>query len=385
MKKLSVMILDGNTRQTLAMVRSFGKRGIKVYVGSHSHMSRSFFSRYCAESFVYPSNDLEGSATECILSNIRKFNPDVLMPVLDRTYVLVMQNRRIFEQYTCLIPLPEYSQFVEMQDKYRLTTRAMKLNIPVPETYFLQDISDIQLTSQKMKYPAIIKPRISAGGVGMRLVRNAFELCDVYKMYVATTKTYSNFANIMFDNHNPLIQEYIQGKIYNFYAYCEHSQVKTFFMTQTLRNYPLPFGPGIAARSINQNTVKQLSFKLISSIQFTGIIDIQYIFDKSDNTFKLIDANPRGWGTIENAIAHGIEFPHILFQRAVKQEVAFPQHYREGREFRWILFGEILYFLKARNKLALLREYLAAKNVLQEIAVGDLMPHVIQALSLVPV
>ena len=52
---MDVVVLDGEQRSALAVTRSLGKRGIKVIVGSAKPVSLSSCSRYCSESFSYPS------------------------------------------------------------------------------------------------------------------------------------------------------------------------------------------------------------------------------------------------------------------------------------------------------------------------------------------
>jgi alkanesulfonate monooxygenase SsuD/methylene tetrahydromethanopterin reductase-like flavin-dependent oxidoreductase (luciferase family) len=56
------LILDGNTRSALAATRSLGKKGVPVVVGGETSRTLAGASRYCNESFTYPSpaRDLNG-------------------------------------------------------------------------------------------------------------------------------------------------------------------------------------------------------------------------------------------------------------------------------------------------------------------------------------
>jgi hypothetical protein len=48
------MVLDGETRAALGIIRSLGKRGIPIIVGSNNPMGRSGFSKHAQKQFVYP-------------------------------------------------------------------------------------------------------------------------------------------------------------------------------------------------------------------------------------------------------------------------------------------------------------------------------------------
>ncbi|MCK5553806.1 MAG: hypothetical protein KAJ09_11715, partial [Deltaproteobacteria bacterium] len=53
--KMGVFVTDGHWRKTLAVVRSLGRRGIRVTVGESTGIATSFFSKYCSRRVVYPS------------------------------------------------------------------------------------------------------------------------------------------------------------------------------------------------------------------------------------------------------------------------------------------------------------------------------------------
>ena len=52
---MKILVLDGNNRAALAITRSLGKRGHKIYVGEKTSTSLAGSSRYCESSFMYPN------------------------------------------------------------------------------------------------------------------------------------------------------------------------------------------------------------------------------------------------------------------------------------------------------------------------------------------
>ena len=66
---MRVLVTDGNSRSSLAVTRSLGEKGIKVFVGEESKKNLSAASKYCHKSFSYPS---PYTATKNFLTTIQK-------------------------------------------------------------------------------------------------------------------------------------------------------------------------------------------------------------------------------------------------------------------------------------------------------------------------
>jgi len=377
---LSVMILDADNRAALALTRSFGARGVKVFAGGYSRLSQAFFSRYCAAHFLYPVDENGEKMHAAILSAVKRFKPDVLMPLFDRTFSVILKYQDQYREYTRLIPLPSRTAFAELQDKGTLFLRARENKIPVPDTFFPENALEVRSIAGKLKYPVLLKPRLSWGGLGIRCAASPSELCALYGRLSNAEQRISSAPEVFFDTRRPLIQEYIDGEVLNFYGYFDHSALKAFFTTKTIRSYPLPFGHSIAARSIKHGALQDISLSLLRPLGWNGIVDIQYIHDRRDNTLKLIDANPRFWSTIEFAIASGIDFPGMLFQKALDEPVNPGPDFPEGKEFRWILYDELFYLLRAPNKLQAFRGLHKASC---EISLDDCLPHCVRFFTIV--
>ena len=60
---------------------------------------------------------------------------------------------------------------------------------------------------------------------------------------------------------------------------------------------------------------------------------------------KLLEINPRFWGSLELAIRSGVDFP-LLYAKAAMGEKLVPVHdYRAGVVCRWMFPGEILRYM----------------------------------------
>jgi len=80
-----VIVTDGDERSALAITRSLRRRDILVYVGVETPASLSETSRYCTQSFVYPSpwSDPQGYVS-CPIDAIRRWDVRLGDPVDDQ-------------------------------------------------------------------------------------------------------------------------------------------------------------------------------------------------------------------------------------------------------------------------------------------------------------
>jgi predicted ATP-grasp superfamily ATP-dependent carboligase len=73
---------------------------------------------------------------------------------------------------------------------------------------------------------------------------------------------------------------------------------------------------------------------------------VEFRYDPRDGLPKLMEINPRFWGSLPLAVYAGVDFPYLIFQLAQGQPVPAPPHYALGKRCRWILPGDLLHFLK---------------------------------------
>jgi len=375
------MVLDGSSRAALAIVRNFGKKNIDVIVGANSKHARSFFSRYCRGYFIYPEHCASlGETHEAILYNVRHFKPDVLMPIFTNTVSVILEHFHEYSQYTNVIPLPPYSLYKQFNDKADFLKLIHKFDVAIPKTFFPQHIREVEQLASELEYPVLIKPRISAGGMGIRI---AYSSTDLIKDYEEVTRMNNvRMDHEPFDPEQPIIQIFIRGRGITVQAYSEQGEVKALFLAQSIRRHPAPFGPSIAYRVIKNTQIENITKDFLQKVEWNGAIILSFIIDARDNIPKLIEANPRLGGTVESAIASGIDLPYLLFQRALGEKTDRYYDCEEGMKFRWILFGEIFYLLRAEKKIRALTELFDFRNNRCEISLIDYKPHLIHLINL---
>ena len=63
---------------------------------------------------------------------------------------------------------------------------------------------------------------------------------------------------------------------------------------------------------------------------------VEFKKDYSDNEFKIMEINPRFWGSLDLAIASGVDFPYLLYKMAAEGDIKPIFSYRRGVRYAWI-------------------------------------------------
>ena len=72
----------------------------------------------------------------------------------------------------------------------------------------------------------------------------------------------------------------------------------------------------------------------------------EFKVDPRDGIPKLMEVNPRFWGSLQLAIISGVDFPWLILNMALGKDFSPVLDYRVDQRCRWLLFGDILHFIK---------------------------------------
>jgi predicted ATP-grasp superfamily ATP-dependent carboligase len=363
-----VLVTDGHFRKTLAVVRSLGRKGIPVTVGERTFLNTSFLSKYCARCLIYPSpRRSPDQFVEFLLTEIKKSQYDCLFPMEEETLLLLVKHHSEISQYTYFLS-PNLKKIEFVRDKGTLMQFAGSHGIPTPKTFYHPPSPEprkvqgfgcdpnavqgfpsphgVQGCIQRMNeipIPVVIKPRISSGSFGIIYVKKREDLLPSYQ---------SVHERYPF----PIIQEWIPdgGGTYGLAAlFDEASNMKAAFVHKKLRMYPVQGGPSTLREGVEHPQIMELGLSLLKSLNWVGIGMVEFKVDPRDGIPKLMELNPRFWGSLQLAIVSGVDFPYLILRMAKKESFKPVFHYEVGKRCRWLLLGDILHFLKNPHRFHL--------------------------------
>jgi predicted ATP-grasp superfamily ATP-dependent carboligase len=357
-----ILVTDAQMRQSLAIIRSLGKKGLKVIAGDSEIISTGFFSRYTYKRIVYPDPlQNEKGFVDFILNLVRKGNIEMIIPVRDKCLIPLSKHKKEFEKFTRL-PFPDFTTITKARDKSKTIKIASQIGIPVPKTIVASNEEDI-LTIKK--FPVIIKPTESSGSRGFSICHNQKELLI-------------NFRRLTQQYHKFLIQEQIpqNGEEIGYYAIFDfYHQMKAFTVQKRLRSYPIYGGPSTFRKTIKHKLIEKLGGKLLRHLRWQGVAMVEFKVDPRDNLPKLMELNPRFWGSLALSIAAGIDFPYLLYQLAINGKIEKVSSYKLDVKCRWLLPGDILWFLYSKKSWSNIKKFFTFRNTYYDvISLDDPLP-----------
>jgi len=344
----SVLVTDGHFRKTLAVVRSLGRKGISVTVGERTFLNTSFFSKYCTRRLVYPSpRRSPDQFIEFLLTEIKKNPYDCLFPMEEETLLLLAKYHSEISPYTYLLS-PDLKKIEFVRDKRNLMQFAEAHGIPTPKTFYHPPFLSPSPPKEEggvegIPIPAVIKPRISSGSFGIVYVKREEDLIPSYQ---------SVHGQYPF----PIIQEWIpdgEGTFGLSALFDEASNIKAAFVHKKLRMYPVQGGPSTLREGVEHPQIMELGLSLLKSLNWVGVGMVEFKVDPRDGIPKLMELNPRFWGSLQLAIVSGVDFPYLLLRMSRKESFSPVLRYEVGKRCRWLLFGDILHFLNNPHRFHL--------------------------------
>jgi D-aspartate ligase len=226
--------------------------------------------------------------------------------------------------------------------KLSLFDLATKHQIPTPSTFAPTSLTDVQTFARITGFPVMLKQNACGNRNGFR---NNFVVHDEKQLL-------SRCVSLRWgSDHNMLMQEFIPGGddcIWMFNGYFDQNSQCLFGVTgKKIRQCPIHTGPSCLAVCIHNQTVYDLTLRLMKAIGYEGILDIGYRYDARDGKYKVLDVNPRIGATFRLFVAeNGMDVARAQYLHLTGQKVPFSA-VSEGRKWiveDWDLLSSFRYY-----------------------------------------
>ncbi|HOX77105.1 MAG TPA: hypothetical protein PLW31_03620 [Bacteroidales bacterium] len=341
--KPGAIIIEGHV-QGLSNTRSLGEAGIPVYVVDKIKCIARH-SKYCRKFFLCPDFIQDEFATFLIdLAEKEGVKGWVLIPSNDHAVYTISKHKTRLEQYYKLIT-PGLDTIEKIYDKAALLSLAEQCNVPIPSTFYFKNENDPVPVS--LAFPAITKGR---NGLSF------YRAMRMKALLARDEKELRKQLHIIHEKYNisgVFTQELIpfdgSNKTISFTAFCITGEIKSYWMGVKLREHPLQFGTATFAKSVYIQDCYDLSIPLIKSINYTGVCEIEYLYDPRDKKYKLIEINARTWLWVGLAKFCGVNYARMIYDHVNHNQNDFPATYDINKT--WINpFSDLAYALLALVK-----------------------------------
>ena len=349
---MKVLLTDASYKHTLGAARALATEGVEVHVCSSFDHALSFYSKSVKKRFLCPDPGAAKLFLKAIETIDEREHYDVILPIGDAAwYSLVMKGPK---DLLAKIPAPPKSSYAIACDKAKTLVFAKSHGIPCPQTVLPHDRASL---ISRLHPPVVAKPALGRG-----------------KAVTLFSLNEARSLRLNRPSSRYVIQERIVGNGYGFFGLCKNGKLITSFMHKRIREVPPSGGPSSAAESTYDSELFQLGSRTLEVLNWHGVAMVEFKQDATTGEFKLIEINPKFWGSLDLALASGINFPFLATQLVLGNDISLPKPYGNLR-YCWPIPDDLRHLLsKPTSTLPVLRDWVNPM-VKKNIRISDLGPH----------
>ena len=384
MKKLKNslgVIVVGDHVQALGIIRSLGRYGIPVYLLHDKNICIGRFSRHTKRYIKIPdaSNETEFMDFMIKLAKNEQVRDWILMPTNDAWVYVLSKHKKPLEEYY-KVPTPSQDIVKFAYNKRMTCSIAEKNDIPIPKTICPRNIDEVCREMEDIRFPVIIK-----GAIGHKFYQKTGVKVLLAKSQHELVRFYTKNSPII-NPSETIIQEVIQGNSPTI-SFCSFRNNKLIgsWIGSKIREHPMGFGTGTFAQSVKIPELYELGARFLNAINYYGISEIEFKKDPRDGKYKLIEMNARTWLWHSLAIRCGVDFPYLLYQDMIGEEVKPVTSFREDVKWVHIYTDLEIVIREILKKNMKIRDYLSSLKGEKEFAVlslDDPLPFIVETLIL---
>jgi D-aspartate ligase len=294
----------------LAFVRSLGRCGIPVWTLEPDPELMASASRYSRNTLPWPTGP-DGEQLDYLLAleSRHRLGGWALVATGDEdTMFLARHHTTLASRFRMTVP--PWDQLRWAYDK-RLTYRlAAEIGLDYPRTFYPTTLDE--LSNLDCSFPVILKPAFKRHV--NRFTRDKAWRADDRQTLAAR---YAEAAELVGPSV-VMVQELIAGggeAQFSYAALCADGRTLASVTARRTRQYPIDFGRSSSlVETCEQPAIEEPARRLLEAMRYTGLVEVEFKFDRKDQRYKLLDVNPRVWTWQALCGRAGVDFPYLLWR-----------------------------------------------------------------------
>lgn len=331
----AVLVTDGHLRSSLAVVRSLGRAGYRVFVCSPRRRSLAGASRYAITESQIPGALAKPDAfADAVVDLVANWNIDVVIPMSEEAMLaLLPASERMARVCIPFVPLEVFRQAA---DKRYVTELAATLGMAVPAQMVVEKADDVRsLADPPFSFPVVVKPSKSVAGETAARTKNAVSYATDREELV------DRLSALPPASFPVLVQQRIEGPGTGIFLLRWNSATIAQFAHRRVREKPPSGGVSVCAESVAIDpSTAAAATRLLDALCWQGPAMVEFKQDARTGVRYLMEINGRFWGSLQLAIDSGVDFPALLVKAAMGNEITPALEYRVGVRLRW-WWGEV--------------------------------------------
>jgi D-aspartate ligase len=367
------VIVLGCTHSGLAVTRSLARRGIPVIGLTHDASEFGLKSRYLKEWHLCPHPLHEAQFIDFLVSKASDWSGALLLETSDYFMTALSRNKAILSEHY-RVSVADWDVVQIFLEKDKLYTHADQCGVAHPNSFQPQTMDELNAVADQFRFPVMIKPVLSHEfvkifGKKMMFAGNLEELRSMFQLTLGARQPV-------------ILSEIIPGTDYEtlekVYMYVNtKGEVAAEVFNVKLRQTPPMYGVMRVGKTTPPNPeVRELSAKLLKSLDYHGFADVEFKRDPRDQQLKLIEVNVRTPRCVNIGIGSGVDFPWLMYQDIVCDEQVSVNRYQENSYYIEFLADVADFIRKDEQKdvKAFIKPYLARHKIWAIWSLSDPMP-----------
>lgn len=332
----AVVVPAVDAASSISSLRSLGRRGVLTIAVSEDEAAPGFSSRYCAETAVVPSpaDDLLGYK-DALLSFARRADVRTILPVREEDVYVLSTYRPEFEEHVA--PLwPPFGTLRDVHDRVRLMRVAEEAGVPAPETWTIAEGVDWDgELVVKGRYALLVDGYLDSLPPG--------ECRDPGSTTYLPPGEEPDVAAIRAERgHDPIVQEYVPGDEYAFWALYDRGESVATCQRRRIRGFKYAGNASVFRETVAIPDLEASGRAILDHLDWHGLACVQVTRDERNDEFTLVESNPRMWLSVPAAVLAGADFPFFYWLLAGGEAERIDPDYETGVATQ-LLRGEASY------------------------------------------
>lgn len=358
----TILVLDGQTNQALACVRSLGQAGHRVLVASRRRAPLAAWSRHCARK-VRIAGETRAAFTSLRAWAVSK-GVGVVLPLTERSCLLLNSEREQWEEAGITIGCDRAPALEAAFDKARTLRLAAQCGVRFPRTFLPSSMTECHEAAEAVGFPCVVKPRRSNAWDGERF------LPDRGCGYAGSHEELALLVESRRQGEGgwPLIQSYVEGRGKGAFALCERGRAVAWFAHERLRDVN-PTGSGSSLRRAVPlpERIRAPAERLLAAMRWHGPAMVEFR-DDGNGELYLMEVNGRFWNSLQLAVDAGVDFPRLWVKVLRGERVEQRSEPAADVTLRW-LWGDVkrlLYVMRGEGGVRSAAHYPTRRQGLRE-------------------
>lgn len=328
---MQVLIPDGDDGHIpLTVLRSlkYSSR-VKAGVLARDKWSPIKFSRHYSYFEYHDINEFNEKRINAIMNAAKKMQADIILPTELGTIKLLAQYKNEITPHFKLADLPPLEWLEIVSDKSLLAKYLEKEQIPSPTTLILTGNGSFYKEILNLKFPVLLKPVDGFGGNGIKF----FDTSSALQDFLERNDIQGQY----------IVQSFILGYDIDCSVLCKDGKILAYTIQRSVVPGKSEYEPAASIEFLFHEHVYEVVRDLMKKLNWSGVAHIDLRYDEVEKIPKIIEINPRYWGSLIGSMAAGVNFPYLACLTSMGVEYELP-------EYKFISFSRAFTKLPEKNK-----------------------------------